>query len=645
MDPTYVLQIVEDVLKGDSVNYETEELISVLKTLDDYYFNDNELIPDVKYDVVRNIVKQLSPSHVYFTGVGSAVRGGKVELPYPMPSLDQIEIGDIKRWIGSVGVTFEDVIITDKMDGASLMLVYDKDGNLQIAYSRGDGIQGADVTRHVRKMKNVPKKISGPLVARLEVELSETSFEYLNTRVKARNGLPYRNARNMVSGVMNAEDNTSIIYEHLDVFGYSILNSSLDSKYDDLMYLQSQGFRIPFFVKMKGLEISDETLADYLNERRQNLDYAIDGLVIDVNRRDLRLSLDKDVDGGNPKSSIKYKVADATNQHVATVSHVEWNISKHGYLKPTVCFEPFELCGVTIKNASGFNAKFIQENGIGKGAKLQMTRSGDVIPFIQHTVVPAVPDMPTMACEWNATGVDLVITNKQDNDEVKIQQLLDFCATLKFPHLKEGNIRKLYEDGVTTCEQMVNVSMVTMTLSLGANGLKAYHGIRETLTGITLSEVMGAFPLFGRGIGQRKMKKLVEALGENYLDWSIDSIQQVEGFDVKTAQLVLEGIEPFDVFYNNTKDAIQYKGRETSVGGKLHGHKVVMTGFRDAALEKTVEALGGENQSAVSAKTTIVVASDPNSTSGKASKARDLNAAGKANIQIMSVKQFKEFIA
>jgi len=641
-----IIATINDVLNGND-EHEVTDLIEMLKVLDDYYYNDNPIIDDSLYDSFYNYVKSCNPSNVYFIGVGSQVRGGKVPLPHAMPSLNQIQIGEITQWVRDNNLYDEELIITDKLDGASAMIIYDSQGKLQISFSRGDGIQGADTTRHTSRMKHLPQAISKTMEVRCEVEISEPNFSIIKNMVSSSSGEPYRNARNMVSGLMNASTNPSIVYDYINVIAYSILGPSDKSKEEQLLELKNEGFEIPHFTKIQGKYLTDEYLANYINERRANNPFAIDGIVIDVNRSELRKQLDVNVDEGNPKSSIKYKVADASNQYAATVNYVEWNISKHGYLKPRVVFHPFPLAGVTVTHTTGYNAKYILDNNIGPGTVCIVSRCGDVVPNIMSMVKATKAQMPTENWKWNETGVDAVLTEVNQSEEVKILQLLDFCSSLDFPHLKEGNVRKLYEDGIKTPYDIVNITMVQATRSLGSNGIKAYHGIRERLSDVALSDVMGAYPSFGRGIGQRKMKKLVEALGDDphASIWNGVAISMVEGFDTKTASLVMNGLESFLDFYDKTQNVITYKGKGVKVEGKLTGHKIVMTGFRDKELEKRVEELGGENQSAVSAKTTIVVAADPDSTSGKASKARELTASGKANIKVMSVKQFKEFVS
>ena len=106
-------------------------------------------------------------------------------------------------------------------------------------------------------------------------------------------------------------------------------------------------------------DLNDADLTKYLNKRRKGNDYAIDGLVIEVDDAKKRAKINPTRDSLNPEYARKFKVADASNLAVAKVIEVQWNISKDGYLKPRVKIEPTELVGVTVQHATGFNAKFI----------------------------------------------------------------------------------------------------------------------------------------------------------------------------------------------------------------------------------------------------------------------------------------------
>lgn len=642
--------IIEDIENGH-INLRVDEYIEMLSKADDMYHNGEEsFMTDSEYDAIRNIVYNLDKTHPYFIGVGSDVRGGKVKLPFEMGSLDQIEIGDIEEWIRKNKLEDEEIVVTDKMDGASTLIVYDTNGKPQIAYSRGNGTEGADWSRHVFKISNVPPQITQKLVVRAEVELTNTAFEKLRTIVMSRSGKPYKNARNMVSGLMNSKTNPDIVYDYLTVVAYEIVGSTM-SKLDMLETLETEGFMTVDYHTWYGEKITDELLAGYLNERRENLDYEIDGLVLDVESAEKRAEMNPTRDTLNPAYSIKYKVADASNVAIATVIGVLWNISKHGYLKPTIMIEPVELVGVTVRNCTGFNAKFIYDNGIGPGAKIQITRSGDVIPFCQKVIEKAIPQMPGMIPEqinwnwdWNETGVDAVL--KEHNNEVMVQQLIDFFASIEAPHLKEGNIRAMvkYCDLNNTDDAIIDMLTTSKRLwnsVIGANGTKIYNGLQAKLASMPLHVLLGSVPHFGRGVGKRKWKKLISSLRIKTIDelplLNKSQICSVEGFESKTAEKIIQGVGPFMKLYDSIIDVVIFQDlNENNTGVDLEGQKICMTGFRDKDMQTFIENSGGIVQSAASSKTTMVIAKDPNSSSGKIKKARELG------IEILGIAEFKE---
>jgi len=636
----------EMFLLGNFDDYDFETILNVLTTLDDLYHNGEEpFVSDAEYDVLRLYAERLNPTHVYFTGVGSDVRGGKVKLPFEMGSLDQVQIGDITEWVGNWGLQKESIVISDKMDGTSAMIIYDESGQPQIAYSRGNGVEGADITRHIFKIKNVPETISGKMTIRAEVELSESDFEALRTKVMSRSGKPYKNARNMVAGLMNSKKNPAIVYDYLKVIAYEIISFD-GTKAKQFTKLEDEGFQVAEWCIVAGEELTDQFLADYLNRRREALDFAIDGLVLDVDGKAKRNKMNPTRDTLNPAYCIKYKVADASNQAIATCKGVTYNLSKHGYWKPQVNIHPIDLCGVTISNLTGFNAQFIYDNGIGPGAKIRITRSGDVIPFIQGVVEKAEPQMPSGTWQWNETGVDAVVVNADEHDEIIIQQTIDFFTSIEAPHLKEGTVRQLfelhsYDSAHRAITAMLNYDEWKWLSAIGANGQKIYDGLRTKLSNIELYTLAGASPFFGRGVGKRKFKKLLSGLQVKSIDelplLSKAQIISVEGFEDKTATKIIRGIDDFMTFVSKIED-MNLVVSAGSADGSMSGERVVFTGFRDKDLQAQVEAEGGTMQSAVSSKTTILVAKNPNSTSGKMKKARD------NGTRIMGIEEFKEMM-
>lgn len=635
----------EMVMLGTYDNYSIEEIIEVLRAADDLYYNEQQsFLEDNEYDALRKFAEALEPYNPYFTGVGSDVRGGKVKLPYQMGSLDQIDVGEITDWVGDWSLQNEQMLITDKLDGTSAMVIYDGNGDLQIAYSRGNGVEGADITRHVRKFASIPKNVGRKMVVRGEVILTKNDFTNLRPVVKSRSGELYKNARNMVAGLMNAEKNVPIVYETLRFVAYDVLGDNTRNKEGMLRELAVRGFDVPYCDTMAGQELTDNTLAQYLNKRREKTIYEIDGLVVDVVDASKRKKMNPTRETLNPAYAIKYKVADASNVATAKVKNVTYAASKHGYLKPRVEIEPTELVGVTVRFATGFNAKFIYDNMIGTGAVVQITRSGDVIPYIQKVVKPAKNWIePSQDWEWNETGVDAVLL--EDSDDVLVNRMTDFFSSIDAPYLKKGNVSALHEYGYDSVDQIINMSERMMMSILGENGRKAYKGLHDKLNGIPVWKLFGAHAT-ARGIGVRKMKKLFQEYGMDLLDFdkmysepvALDAIDAVEGFDYKTALKVLNELPAFRSFMQSVSEHVTFAVEEEASDGLMKDQKIVFTGFRDKDLQAHVEAQGGTMQSAVSSKTTIVVASNPNSNSGKLKKARDLG------VKVMGIDEFKEML-
>jgi len=250
--------------------------------------------------------------------------------------------------------------------------------------------------------------------------------------------------------------------------------------------------------------------------------------------------------------------------------------------------------------------------------------------------------------EWNDTGVDLVLTNITNNREVAIQQTLDFFSSIEAPHLKEGTIRKLfnlhkYNNVSTAIIAMMSYNETSWVKYIGENGKKIQNGLVNKFKEMPLHVLMGSLPFFGRGVGKRKFKKLeiafgTKALHEIGINYGIRDIANVESFQIKTAEKILNGIDEYYQFYKNLPDYVTIVEMADTSGGVLDGKKICMTGFRDNELVKLVEDIGGTIQSGVSSTTTILVIKDPTSTSGKAKKARDLG------VELMGIDEFKDFI-
>ena len=233
--------------------------------------------------------------------------------------------------------------------------------------------------------------------------------------------------------------------------------------------------------------------------------------------------------------------------------------------------------------------------------------------------------------EWNASNVDAVLLDPDNNDVVQLNKLIDMFTALEVVGLREGSLIKLYEAGYVTSEQIITASKETLQSIIGeAAGAKVYDSIKHRLNPVKLGILAGSSQILGRGIGRRKMTKLVAALGEDnvlYHTLVLSDVVKVESFDIKTGQVIIDRLPAFKEFLSRIAGYYTLDIQQVVHGGVMSEVKVCFTGVRDKDLEKVLESKGATVQSSVNKETTHLVAKDPNATSGKLQKARDMGVA------------------
>lgn len=634
--------------------YDVETIIAFLQQADDAYFNSDQttqpIVTDQQYDAIKQYGYNINRSHPYFNAVGSEVRGGKVPLPYKMGSLNQIYENDYQKWIDTNNLQNQQLVITDKLDGTSNLLVFNSQKKLQIAYSRGDGERGADITRHISKIPSIMSVVNctGNITVRGETIISDKNFAAIkqaHTIGMLQLKRDYKNGRNMVAGLMNSSEIDPRLYQFIDVVVYEIVGSNL-SKSQQLQALRQMGFKVVNFTTANSNDLNDQKLTDIVNEAKSKSLYQLDGIVIDVNDHKIRQKIDKKE--LNPTYAVKYKVTDKDNVRYPVVKNVEWKVSKDGYLKPRINIEPTELVGATIQYATGYNASFIYNNQIGPGAVVKLIRAGDVIPSIVSVVTPMQTDdyqswfnqqLDQYQWQWSENIVDIILTNSEDNKQVQFEKLKLFFDTIDIPHLGQQHLQTMFDKGFVSPESIITLIEpdIQGLIESKVIGTKIYKGMIEKLTNIPMYKLMGSYQQFGRGIGVRKMKKLYQAFeGDITKCSSIDNIVAVDGFDVKTATKIVNGYPQFVQFINEIQSVVTIEPYSAPKQGSLTGASVVVTGFRDSEFDNHVVNQGGKISTSVSSKTSFVVTNDVNQSSSKLDKAR------KFNIAIFTKDQFIE---
>ena len=639
-----------------TTNHEFLALIELLIEADDLYYNSgNTYMTDAEYDRLKKKAFSIDPSHDYFAKVGSDVRGGKIKLPYTMGSLDQVHENEFLPWCQKYNLMGKSVIITEKLDGISCMLVY-RNGELEIAYSRGNGVEGADITRHVRKLKNLPFVLKGEdyMTIRGELIMKNDTFN--------DNGwdTEYKNPRAAVAGTMNRSDSNNDILGDIDFVSYEIVatNGTMNNtKLEHLNKLEKLGFDTVarFEVKAVDSTVNDEFLTEMLSVFREQGGYELDGIVITANNIE-QAQGKRNAISLNPEHSCKYKIEETGA--TTLVEALLWEISKNGLFKPRLMVEPVELNGTTVTYITGNNAKFIYDNEIGLGAEIYVIKAGTVIPQCKAVIKPA--SFSSMSYHdyfnsmidgvlgvgnwsWNETGVDIIVNDHHDHGTVKFKQVLDFVETLNVDLLKEGSLQKMFDTfGWWDCTfdqiilEMVDLKEKEWNSAVGANGSKSYLSLHRRLQNLELSTLIGASKHMGAGFGVRKAKSLIA--GSNKVVWDLDVLDVVmmEGFEEKTARQAVEGLKELKPLYDALMDSGYINLVTISKTNELEGMQVVMTGFRDAELSAEIEKRGGKIGSGVSKKTTYLLTYDASSNSGKAQKARELG------VTVMTPDDFKD---
>jgi NAD-dependent DNA ligase len=393
---------------------------------------------------------------------------------------------------------------------------------------------------------------------------------------------------------------------------------------EQMKELEKYGFKMATYQILN--KISIETLGNILIERKEKSEYEIDGLVVIDSSMAYKVESNE-----NPKYGFAYKQLLEEQIIEANVLKVIWQPSMDGYLKPKIEIKPVKLGGTIITFATAFNARFVVDNIIGKGAKIKLVRSGDVIPHILEVIKPAtskkaeLPDVPYI---WNDTDIDIILTDIYSDayKYVTIRKIEHFFKTLGVKFISEGIITKLVDNGYDTIYKILN-NDETKIIEIEGIGEKLYEkinkSIEDTILNTNLETLMAASRLFERGLGEKKFKLIIDKYPNIMKNkWTkkefIENIVSIDGYDIKTASKIVNNFESFKKFFNelNTIFDLNYllnKKEEIILGNKFANQIIVFTGFRDKELEKQIVDGGGKVSTSVSGNTTLVVYVDTSS--------------------------------
>ena len=627
-----------------------------------YHDNDEPIISDELYDLMKEKLEEISPDHPILkeVGIGSDEEKNpndkvkKVDLPYYLPSLDKIKPDgkSLEKWKDKFPGS---VVVSSKLDGVSAIysIYYDSKGKMKnYLYSRGGGNKGTDWSDHLDKMEMYDKKVAPskpkPIVVRGELIIPVSVFE---SKYKDKY---YKNGRNMVPGLLNSKNPNPEFLKDIHFVAYEVLESTPKPPEKQFEIMRSYGFRLPIHSVLHPAEITEQKLSALFESTRANETYECDGIVVTSN-----ISY-KRVTEKLPDYSFAFKMIVQSQIAESTILGIKWKVSKCGYIKPTLMIKPVIIAGAKIQNITGNNAAFVTTQKLGIGAKILVIRSGDVIPKVHEVVEPSINiPLPEMSYKWNNTQVDLVLeshsgeTDEQD-EECIISKLVFYFKTLEVKNFSIGLITKLVKMGYNTFGKIIHIQLEELQKVVGTKmAQKIFEQFEIIIASPDLNKLIVGSGCLGRGVGSRKLKALIEGYPNIFSNTDdtktrVQKIVAIKGFDTKTAELIASNLdscksEIMTVFPNIFQKAAAPQAKATTAttatspatqGDKYKDRYILFSGVRNKDLEKTLVDQGAIIEGSFTKKVNMLIVKDKDSTSSKVEKAKAMG------IEIKAIDEF-----
>ncbi len=646
------------------------ELVEILEEADNAYHVIGEpMMKDPEYDELVKELRSLDSENEYFNKVGSEVPDGarKVKLPFAMKSLDKIyTMDELKDWLRLRMIPLDTIFcLTPKYDAISLLVneQSSNDAGDKIAYTRGDSSFGQIMTAHLALADYGHKNVFHDMHTFGELIMPRSTFEQKYDKNneslvfipgdKDRKG--FENPRNLVGGKAN-DDEPSFILKDTMYVRYGIHE---DRQFK--IHMQNKSKQLDFLNTINPVIVPYElvTLEDLSQEKFSALfsewseEFELDGIVIEIDEYRVRQMIGQERNG-NPAYARAYK-GGFESRAKTKVINITRQISKQGHLKPVVHIEPVRLNGVTVRKMFADNERFLYDYRIGIGSNLVVKRSGMVIPRICEvegiqTLDAEVlndlrdevgeniqlvasklgvtiesyepPEEYGVSAGWNASKIELTLTNPDANETVRIQRMVAFFEILKVADVSDKTVEDFYNHGYDTIQKVVMDLTPPIMASWEGWGDKSaeivYNNIHAKMSDIPLEKLQHASGLF-QGLGS---KKLV-LLGHFTEKPRLEDIIAIDGFKDTLAIIFLNGWDKFQAFKNSLVPVVTVKSTVKAVEGPLTGVTFCFTEVRSKDCELKIASLGGKIATGVSKNLTYLVCLDKNGGSSKLKKARE----------------------
>ena len=662
--------------------HDKEEILSLREELHrhnyNYYVLNAPVISDEEFDMKMHRLQDLEQMYPELDDPNSPTRrvGSDLNNEFqtvlhkrPMLSLantyNRQEVAEFYQRVseGLHGAPFE-ICCELKFDGLSISLHYER-GRLVRAVTRGDGVQGDDVTENVRTIRTVPLSLPAggtypdEFEIRGEVLMPWASFDRLNSE-REREGEPlFANPRNAASGTLKSKNSSVVAQRGLDAYLYYLLGEGVpgDSHYANLQAAAAWGFQISAQMRLAHTLEDIYDYIDYWDTERRNLPVATDGIVLKVNSLAQQRALG--MTAKSPRWAIAYKFK--AEQEETILRQVVFQVGRTGAVTPVANMDPVHLAGTQVRRATLHNADFMAQLHLHVGDRVLVEKGGEIIPKIVDNVTPNHPDAIPFITRCPVCGTPLVryegesayyCPNESGCPPLLLGRIEHFISrkAMNINSLGPETVDALYRTGLIADAADLYALTEEQLLTIEGGGCEMARRIIQSIDesrAVPFERVLFAIGI--RFVGEIAAKALARNFGsmEAVRNASLESLLAINGIGEVIARSVI-------TFFHDEKNLayvqrlcqaglqMQLSQQEQQVrSDTLQGQSVVVSGvFRHHSRDEykaLIEQHGGRNVGSISAKTSFVLA-------GENMGPAKLEKASRLGIRILSEEEFLSLI-
>ena len=669
-----------------------------------YYILNDPLLTDTEYDTLYKALEKLESENPSLITPDSPTQRVAKELTKNFPTVNHLvpmlslensyNADDLVDWDRKVrelaGLETIEYCVEPKFDGASISLIYEKDLLVRGA-TRGDGVQGDEVTVNIKQIRSVPLSAAfsrygiEQVEIRGEVLMNKESFKKYNQQLEEQQLAPLANPRNAAAGSLRIKDPAEVSRRNLEVFLYHISYYAAAENLDiakgetagpdkahrarskkaplthseSLEMLWDLGFRSP--KKEKKVFQGIQPVIDYclsFESGRDQLPYEIDGMVIKVNEFSLQDRMGMTTHHPRWAIAFKFKARQATSK----LLKVEFQVGRTGSITPVAKIEPVPIGGVTVGSVSLFNEDVVRQKDLRIGDTVLVERAGDVIPYIvkplaelrtgkeKKIIFPT--HCPACGDELVRVPDEAVLRCVNINCPAQVvERIIHFVSkdAMDIRSFGAANVQKFYELGFLKDVPGVYQLPFGKIAALEGFGEKSISNLQSAIEESKKQPLHRVIYALGiRYVGETTAKTLAKAVSYlmDFKGFSLEELQALEDVGPKVAGSILqffgnrdnlkmlEKLEGLGLNFRSTRS-------ERSATGNLTDQSFLFTGtlseLKRSEAEALVEEQGGKILGGVSSKLNyLVVGEDAGSKLEKAKKI--------PSIKILSEKEFLQFI-